>query len=131
MAFFSRAKTAGTASPFVLLAAFLPYFAVSDPAKDNGSKVFSSLLSPVAFSLISKTIIEFESGFQGMYKHIVLLSYSIVLYDPFMCIFAFFSGVNWSNMAEMHNNISVWQLLVMLAFDTLLYAVLAWYFDKV
>ena len=39
-AFFSRAKTAGTLSPFVLLLAFLPYFYVSDSNNSASIKYF-------------------------------------------------------------------------------------------
>ena len=103
-AFFSRAKTAGTLSPFVLLLAFLPFFAVNDKSKSAAAKLFASLLSPVAFSLASKTLVEYQSGFQG---------------------------ITWANINELHNNTSFAQMLLMMCLDTVIYAVLAWYLDNV
>jgi ATP-binding cassette subfamily A (ABC1) protein 3 len=103
-AFFSRAQSAGTLSPFVLLISFLPYFAVSDPYKSGPSKLFASLLSPVAFSLASKTLVEYQSAFQG---------------------------ITWQNINESHNNTSFAQLLTIMWLDTALYALLVLYLDRV
>ena len=49
-----------------------------------------------------------------------------------MCCFLFpVSGVRWSNINESIDNSSMGQVLLMLLVDTLIFALLAWYLDKV
>jgi hypothetical protein len=60
---FSRAKTAGTLSMFLLLALFLPFFAVNDPTVELANKTSASLCSPVAFSLGLSQMLQFNSAF--------------------------------------------------------------------
>lgn len=102
--FFSRAKTAGTLSPFVLLAGYLPYFGVSDASKDAGSKGLACIFSPVAFSLGAGNIISFEGVFVG---------------------------AQWNNSQDIIDNFKLGTSIGMMIFDALLYAALAWYLDKI
>lgn len=102
--FFSRAKTAGTLSPFLLLAGYLPYFGVSDPAKAQGAKVSACLFSPVAFSLGSTNIISFEGVFMGS---------------------------QWNNAGQLVDNFTLSAAISMMFFDAVLYGFLAWYLDKI
>jgi ATP-binding cassette subfamily A (ABC1) protein 3 len=102
--FFSRAKTAGTLSPFLLLAGYLPYFSVSAADQAVGVKNLSCLLSPVAFSLGSTQIISFEGVFIGS---------------------------QWNNSSTMIDNFCLSTAITLMFFDAFLYAVLAWYLDKI
>jgi hypothetical protein len=102
--FFSRAKTAGTLSPFLLLAGYLPYFGVSDPAKDAASKGLACLFSPVALSLGASSIISFEGVFVGQ---------------------------QWDNLSDTVDNFQAQTAIAMMLFDALLYGAIAWYLDKV
>jgi hypothetical protein len=102
--FFSRAKTAGTLSPFLLLVGYLPYFSVSDPDKAQGVKVMACLMSPVAISLGSTQIISYEGVFIGSH---------------------------WNNASDVIDNFTLSSAIAMMLFDAFLYAVIAWYLDKV
>jgi len=102
--FFSRAKTAGTLSPFVLLAGYLPYFGVSDPTKSLGAKGAACIFSPVALSLGANGIVSFEGVFIGM---------------------------QWNNLGDQVDNFQIQTAIAMMMFDAALYGVLAWYLDKV
>lgn len=102
--FFSKAKTAGTLSPFVLLAAWLPYFAVSDAAQNENAKNLACLLSPVAFSLGSTHIISYESVFIGS---------------------------QWNNAGEVIDNFRLSSAIALMFFDAAFYAAIAWYLEKV
>lgn len=48
-----------------------------------------------------------------------------------MCFLFPVSGVRWSNINESIDNSSMGQVLLMLLVDTLIFALLAWYLDKV
>lgn len=101
---FSKAKTAGLLSVFVLFAFYLPYFAVQSEDTALQTRLGTSLLSPVSFSLVMSELLTYESAFVG---------------------------VQWSNWREGSSGYSVSIAIAMLALDTILYTAMAWYLDKV
>lgn len=102
--FFSRAKTAGTLSPFMLLASYLPYMGVSSADTSESMKNLACLLSPVALSLGSTEIIAYEGVFIGS---------------------------QWDNAGVAVDNFKVITAIAMMLFDAILYGALAWYLDKI
>lgn len=97
---FSKAKTAGFLSIFILFAFYLPYFAVQDENISISTRGFTSLLSPVAFSLTMGEILKFEGAF---------------------------IGVQWDNWNDSDQGYSIQLGIFMCAVDTVLYAFFAWY----
>lgn len=102
--FFSKARTASTMGVVLFLAGYFPSFAVGEKGSSAGAKVGSSLLSPTAFAL--------GINFIG-----TLEDYGV--------------GVNESSIKTSVDNWTLAASYGMLVFDTILYAVLAWYIDAV
>lgn len=102
--FFSRAKLAGTVSPFIMLLFYLPYMAVSGTSKSHSSKTSACLLSPVAAALGSVNILSYETAF---------------------------IGVRWTNINESTEDFEMATALGFMIFDAFLYFVLAIYCDLV
>lgn len=102
--FFSRAKSAGTISPFFLLCMFIPFFAVSDPQKEEQSKNAACLLSPVALSLGASNLLSFEAAFIGSQSN---------------------------NIGDLVDNFRLSTAIALMFFDAFLYALLAWYIDLI
>jgi hypothetical protein len=103
-AFFSRAKTAGVISLFLLIAIFFPYFAVSGSTYTLTQKQAGSLSSPIAFSLGLQQILKYQDAF---------------------------TPVNKDNVGEVLGNYSIANSIGFLILDTFLYVLLAWYCDNV
>lgn len=102
--FFTRAKTAGTLSPFILILMYLPYFGINDSTKDMNSKNATCILSPVAFSLGTVNIINWES---------------------------IFVGAQFTNTHTIVDNFQLNTAISLMFFDFLFYGLLALYFDAV
>ena len=102
--FFSRSKTAGVISLFLLIAIFVPYFVVSSSTASVSQKLAGSLASPIAFSL-------------GMQK---MLSYQDA-----------FTPITSANVGEVVDNYALGYAIGFLILDTILYTILAWYCDNV
>ncbi|CAE7550887.1 Abca3 [Symbiodinium sp. CCMP2592] len=83
---------------------YFPYMFVTDSGASVNTKLFASLSPPVALSIGAGLIAQLESAGEG---------------------------VRFSTLNEMIDNSSMAQVLAMLLIDTLLYAGLAWYLDKV
>lgn len=102
--FFSKAKTASVVGALLFFLLYFPFLFVSDSGASVTTKALSCLSPPVALSIGAGLIAEFESA--GV-------------------------GVRWSNINESIDNSSMGQVLLMLLVDTLIFALLAWYLDKV
>lgn len=103
--FFSRAKTASTVGVLLYFAAFFPFWSIDGPEHSAGEKTMASLLAPTAFAQSVVVLSEFEDRGQG-----------IVIGD--------------NDTLEFHNfsySIGVGMMVV----DTIIYLVIAWYFDAV
>jgi ATP-binding cassette, subfamily A (ABC1), member 3 len=101
---FSKAKLASVVGAVLFIAAFFPYFSVSDPLKSTAIKTAASICSPVAFGLALDLIATLESN------------------D---------AGIGWGNVAETYSNFSFARALAMMVADIVLYTVLGWYFTHV
>jgi hypothetical protein len=101
---FDRAKNAGTLSPFMLIVSYFPYFASYAANSPGPLKYLTSLMPPVAFQLLASSVFDFET---------------------------FGTGVTFSNIATVHNNVTVLGLMLMLIADLVVFTFLAWYLDKV
>ncbi|CAL1171712.1 unnamed protein product, partial [Cladocopium goreaui] len=102
--FFSKAKTASVVGALLFFLLYFPFLFVSDSGASASTKALSSLSPPVALSIGAGLIAQFESA--GV-------------------------GVRWSNINESIDNSSMGQVLLMLLLDTVIFALLAWYLDKV
>eukprot|EP00808_Paulinella_micropora_P009160 g5382.t1 len=103
--FFSTAKMAGRVAPVVLVGCWLPYTALEDNQQLSlGVKLLASLLPPVAGSLGSVVLLDYEAAFIGL---------------------------RWDNVAAPVQGYSMLDALTMLYLDCLLYAALAWFFNQV
>ncbi|CAJ1443886.1 unnamed protein product, partial [Effrenium voratum] len=102
--FFSKAKTASVVGALLFFLLYFPYLRLDGLTELAWQKMLASLSPPVALSIGVGLIAQFESSGEG---------------------------VRWSNLDESLDNSSMAQCLVMLLVDTGLFAVLAWYLDKV
>jgi len=102
--FFSNAKFAAIAAPVVLFCAVLPryVFVGTTYFEGDSAKMAASILSPTAFSLGASIISDFEASNEG------------VQFDNIT-----YGGFTFANVLQM------------LLADTILYGILAWYFDLV
>lgn len=104
--FFSRSKTAATLGTVIFFAAFFPYYFVGREAvTDVTTKTWASLLAPTCMALGTDTFAAFEGGLVGVHMSNIRQSYEDGL--PYV------------------------HAVTMLLVDAALYAVLAWYLDKV
>lgn len=101
---FNASKTAGTLSLAILFLLYIPYNGVVQSGVGPSGKLFGSLCSPTALSLIFDRVITFESAFVGL---------------------------TTKNVGELNSNFAVSSGIFMLFLDTIIYAILAWYLDKV
>lgn len=102
--FFSRAKAAAAVGTLSFLGASFPYYTVNDSATPMIWKIMASFLSPTAFALGTVNFADYERA------HV---------------------GVRWTNMWQASSGVNFLVCLVMMMIDTLLYCLLALYFDKV
>lgn len=102
--FFSKAKLAAIVGPIALFITVLPkyLFFGFESTEDLSGKRIASILSPTAFSFGADVIADYE--YAGV-------------------------GVNWENMWD--GDYTFATSILFMAFDTVLYAILAWYCDKV
>ena len=101
---FSRAKTASTVGIVLFFGAYFPFAAISDPEDPYSSKVAASILSPTAFALSLNHLLNMENDGQGITTETV----NLVIRN-----FSFAAG------------------MFMMAIDTVLYLLIAWYLEKV
>ncbi|CAE8703253.1 unnamed protein product, partial [Polarella glacialis] len=102
--FFSQAKTASVVGALLFFLLYFPYLFVANSGTSTQDKTLACLSPPVALSLGAGLIAQLESAGYG---------------------------VRWSNLWELVNNFSMGRIFVMLVVDTVIFAALAWYFDKV
>eukprot|EP00931_Biecheleriopsis_adriatica_P069363 TRINITY_DN4321_c0_g1_i1.p1 TRINITY_DN4321_c0_g1~~TRINITY_DN4321_c0_g1_i1.p1 ORF type:complete len:1964 (+),score=351.62 TRINITY_DN4321_c0_g1_i1:38-5929(+) len=102
--FFARAKTASVVGALIFFLLYFPYLFVASSGSSMQTKVMSCLSPPVALSLGATIIAQLESSGDG---------------------------TTWGNMGDPVDNISMGQVIGMLVLDTLVFAVLAWYLDRV
>eukprot|EP01031_Cornospumella_fuschlensis_P022275 gene22275-27238_t len=102
--FFSRSKAASLLGPMIFFASFFPYYAVNDPQYDAGAKTATCLLAPACFGLGANVFADYEGGLVG---------------------------VQSDNVNEETSNFTYTACVSMLILDTIIYGLLAWYFDKV
>ena len=103
--FFSRAKTGATVGVLLYFGAFFPFYAVQGPTHSASEKTSASLMSPTAFAQAVVTLSDFEDRGQG---------------------------IQFGKTANLEfRNYSFSLGLGMIIIDTLIYLLLAWYFDKV
>jgi ATP-binding cassette subfamily A (ABC1) protein 3 len=95
--FFSKSRTAAIATPILFFACSIPSFAMDD------TPFLLLLLSPTAFSVGLKLILEYESV----------------------------TGAGFDDLNNANDDITLGTCLLMLFFDTVLYALLTWYLDNV
>lgn len=107
--FFSRAKLAGILGPIILFAATMPRYAFfsKDAAAQNSNesiaaKTFVSVFSPTAFTFGADLLVQYEEANQKL---------------------------GWSNLHD--DAFSMGRVMSLLLIDFVLYAVLAWYIDRV
>lgn len=101
---FSRAKVASLLGPVIFFASFFPFYAVNDAQFSTQAKTATCLLAPACFALGATVFADYEGGLVG---------------------------VQWSNIGQTTSNFSYRLCIAMLIADSILYAVLAWYVDKV
>ncbi|KAJ1435103.1 hypothetical protein B484DRAFT_417255, partial [Ochromonadaceae sp. CCMP2298] len=101
---FSRSKAASLLGPLIFFGSFFPYYAVSDPQFDAGTKTATCILAPACFALGAEVFAAYEGGQVG---------------------------IQTSNTFIQTSNFSYALCVGMLLFDAVLYGVLAWYLDKV
>ncbi|CAH9079387.1 unnamed protein product [Cuscuta epithymum] len=102
--FFTRAKTAIAVGTLSFLGAFFPYYTVNDETISMLLKVMASFLSPTAFALGSINFADYERA------HV---------------------GLRWSNIWRESSGVCFFLCLLMILVDTVLYAALGLYLDKV
>lgn len=103
-AIFSKARIASTVGAVVFLLSFFPFYAVSNDDVSAGNKGTACLSTNICFALGAKTAIQFESAQQG---------------------------VTNSNIGTELNNFAFGTTIALFIFDTILYMVLAFYFERV
>jgi ATP-binding cassette, subfamily A (ABC1), member 3 len=101
--FFSRAKTASTVGIVLFFGGFFPFFNLQPIEIATSAKLAGSILTPTAFALALDLIGTYEN--EG-------------------------AGVTSANVGAVVNNWSVQLSIGMMIFDTIFYAVLAWYLDN-
>eukprot|EP01138_Halocafeteria_seosinensis_P007062 gb/GECG01007221.1/.p1 GENE.gb/GECG01007221.1/~~gb/GECG01007221.1/.p1 ORF type:complete len:1912 (+),score=224.19 gb/GECG01007221.1/:1-5736(+) len=103
--FFNRSKTGATVGVLLYFGAFFPFYAVQGPSHSLSSKTAASLLSPTAFAQAVVVLANFEDRGQGV-------SFG-------------------ENATLQFRNYSFSTGIFMMILDTLIYLMLAWYFDSV
>lgn len=102
--FFSKARTASSIGVILFIGAFFPYFATGGLDTAFGAKVGSCILSPTAFGLAIDQMSAYED--QGQ-------------------------GITFANAQDFTRNFTFASALLLMAFDTVFYAILAWYIEGV
>jgi ABC-type Na+ transport system ATPase subunit NatA len=102
--FFSHSKTAAIMGTLLFFATYFPFYAVTDPALNPFWKILTSLFSPTAFALGAGVLADLETGQ---------------------------IGINAGSMFTVVGNYTFFNCLFMLSLDTILYGLLASYFDKI
>ena len=102
--FFSRSKTASTVGVVLFIGGYMPYFAVQPYDVSYSAKLVGSVMAPTAFALGIDLVGNFEDS--GV-------------------------GASGATLSTFVHNWTLASTVGMLIFDTVLYAVLAWYFDAV
>jgi len=102
--FFERARTASVVGALCFFLLYFPYVFVTGPEKSMNAKTLASLCPPVALSFGASLIVQLESAGDG---------------------------VQWGNLGEEINNFTMGRVFLMLVLDICLFAVLAWYLDKI
>eukprot|EP00927_Polykrikos_kofoidii_P044673 TRINITY_DN38578_c0_g1_i1.p1 TRINITY_DN38578_c0_g1~~TRINITY_DN38578_c0_g1_i1.p1 ORF type:complete len:1924 (+),score=258.06 TRINITY_DN38578_c0_g1_i1:805-5772(+) len=100
--FFERSKTASVVGALVFFILYFPYVFVAQEGKFASQ--LATICPPVALSFGAKIIVDLESA--GV-------------------------GIQWGNITDEVTNLSLFSVLIMLVFDTILFAVLAFYLDRV
>lgn len=103
--FFSRAKTGSTIGVLLYFAAFFPFWTVGDVESSASEKTAASLLTPTAFALTLDKVSQFEDRGQGV-------------------------RLGDNDTLEFRNysySIGIGMMVV----NTIIYLVIAWYFDSV
>lgn len=103
-AFFDSAKIAGMASPFIMYAMLIPFFAVSGDNVSRSTKDAVCIFPPTAFALGAVKITDLESS--GI-------------------------GASFSNLGDTSYNFAVGTSIMWMLLDALIILALAWYVDKV
>lgn len=101
--FFSKAKTASTVGIVLFIAGYFPLFYLQPDSFSTAAKLGGALLSPTAFGLGLQLVGTLEDASVGATR---------------------------ATVADLTNNWSVGLSLFMMAFDAVLYSVLAWYFEN-
>ncbi|VFQ98820.1 unnamed protein product [Cuscuta campestris] len=102
--FFTRAKTAVAVGTLAFLGAFFPYYTINDETISMVLKLMASFLSPTAFALGSINFADYERA------HV---------------------GLRWSNIWRESSGVCFLLCLLMMLVDTVLYAAIGIYLDKV